>query len=76
MSDTPSSYERLGHRVQQQLAAATHRQQYHLKLQPQPDDDPADWERLLEEFETHENVDLTRLEDGEVLISWNPAEAV
>lgn len=73
---TPTTYEQLGRRVQQQLEAATHRQQYQVTLAPWPDDDPADWERLLEEFETHGNVELTRLEGGEVLVSWNPNEAV
>ncbi len=74
--DTPTTYEQLGRRVQQQLEAATHRQQYQITLSPQPGDEPADWERLLEESETHGNVDLTRLDNGEVLITWNPAEAV
>ncbi len=73
---TPTTYEQLGRRVQQQLEAATHRQQYQVTLSPQPDDDPADWERLLEEIETHGNVDVTRLEGGDILVSWNPAEAV
>ncbi|WIX32491.1 DUF1654 domain-containing protein [Salinicola sp. JS01] len=71
----PSSYELLAERVRHQITGANNRGATHVRLERFDTESPADWDRLLEEFETVDYVTVTRTADGEALVSWNPVEA-
>ncbi|WBF17803.1 DUF1654 domain-containing protein [Halomonas elongata] len=70
----PTSYELLGQRVKQIIAAATWREQRQVHLQPAEGDSPDDWDRLIDEISENENVDVTRTDEG-WLVSWVPVGA-
>ncbi|MDN3525621.1 DUF1654 domain-containing protein [Halomonas sabkhae] len=69
----PTSYELLGQRVQVAIMAANRREQRQVHLQPEDEDSPDDWDRLIDEISENENVDVTRTDEG-WLVSWVPAE--
>lgn len=70
-----ASYQRLSKRVQQQIARARDREQYQVIIYRFDDDDPAAWDRMLDEFEELDYVSVSRVGVAEALISWNAAEA-
>lgn len=71
----PTSYELLGKRVQQTIQHANSRQQYYVYLEPQDGDKEDDWDQLLDEISTNDHAEVTRTDDGNYLVSWNPVEA-
>lgn len=71
-----STYQQLGKRVQQTIASATAKDQRHVYLEPREEDSLDDWDQLIEEISTNENVEVNRTDDGRYLVSWNPAAAV
>ena len=71
----PSSYELLGERIRQQVARANARQQYQVTLHRFDEESPADWDRMLDEFDTVDYVRVTSISDAEAIVSWNAIEA-
>lgn len=70
-----ASYQRLSKRVQQQIARARDREQYAVTVYRFDEDDPAAWDRMLNEFEELDYVSVSRVGVAEALITWNAAEA-
>jgi hypothetical protein len=70
-----SSYELLGERIRQQIAGANARKQYQVTLYRFDEESPADWDRMLDEFEELDYVSVSRVDVAEALITWNQAEA-
>lgn len=65
-----SSYHRLVRRVNRVLNSPTAQRERQANLRPIPDDNPDDWERLLEEIEQAEGVRMLRRADGSVHLIW------
>ncbi|MFM9270971.1 DUF1654 domain-containing protein [Halomonas elongata] len=42
----------------------------------QDDEREDDWERLIEELETIEELTIIPLEDGQIRLRWNPEESL
>lgn len=71
----PSSYQLLAERIKHQIAGANTRKQYQVTLYRFDVESPTDWERMLDEFDTVDYVNVTRVNDAEAIVSWNPIEA-
>ncbi len=72
----PTSYERLGQRIQGIINAPRAQAEHCAEISRLPEEHQDDWDRLLEELETLEHVTMTPLEDGAVRLRWNPEEAM
>lgn len=72
----PHSYERLGRRIQRAASAPRARLAHSIIIERQPDESIEDWERVIEEIETHGHVTITRFDDGSVGLRWNLAETL
>ncbi|MDH4572485.1 DUF1654 domain-containing protein [Salinicola acroporae] len=70
-----ASYQRSAKRIQQQIARARDRKQYAVTVYRFDEDDPAAWDRMLNEFEELDYVTVSRVGVAEALITWNAAEA-
>lgn len=72
------SYEQLVKRVQKQIGSPKAQSDHRVELQRQPDDAQEDWEQMLSDLGTVENVTLTFLGDSaeHVRIEWNPEESM
>lgn len=70
-----SSYHRLVRRINHQVLSSprvlAERQTI---LVPYPHDHPEDWERLLNEIEESDNVEMIRCEDGSIHVRWSCPE--
>ncbi|GAB2796444.1 hypothetical protein GCM10027040_23650 [Halomonas shantousis] len=72
----PSSYELLGQRIQKLITSPRAQRDKHLVISRLEEESADDWARLLEEFETVEELTMIPHEDGSVTLRWNPAEAM
>lgn len=72
----PTTYELLGRRIQRVVNAPRAQAERTAVIARQEDESTEDWQRLLEELETLENVTMIPQDDGEVLLRWNPEEAL
>ncbi|WP_193090878.1 DUF1654 domain-containing protein [Halomonas colorata] len=72
------SYQQLIQRVQRKIGSPRAQSENCAELQRQPEDSTDDWERMLSELNTVENVTMTPLDDaGELVrIRWNPLESM
>lgn len=68
--NTPSTYEQVGHRIQQIVAAPAVQKIQVVTVSRLDDEPPALWERVLAEMEATDGVVLDRLSDGSVRIGW------
>lgn len=66
----PSSYERLGIRVQKIINSPTAQKAKAALLFRLPDESEEDWAQLLEEIAENDNVTLAWRDDGGVQIFW------
>ncbi|ROL86185.1 DUF1654 domain-containing protein [Pseudomonas chlororaphis] len=66
----PSSYERLGLRVQKIINSPNAQKAKAALIFRQPDEAVDEWERLLEEIAENDNVTLAYRDDGGVQIFW------
>lgn len=66
----PSSYERLGLRVQKIINSPAAQKAKAALIFRQPDEMPDEWERLLEEIAENDNVTLAYRDDGGVQVFW------
>ncbi|WNW10105.1 DUF1654 domain-containing protein [Pseudomonas sp. DTU_2021_1001937_2_SI_NGA_ILE_001] len=65
-----SSYEVLGLRIQAVVNSPRAQAAKAVVLEPSANDDPADWERILDEIAENENVTVARRDDGAVQLTW------
>jgi hypothetical protein len=66
----PSSYERLGLRVQKIINSPNAQKAKAALIFRLPDEPVDEWERLLEEIAENDNVTLAYRDDGGVQIFW------
>ena len=66
----PSSYERLGLRVQKIINSPNAQKAKAALIFRQPDEAVDEWERLFEEIAENDNVTLAYRDDGGVQIFW------
>jgi len=66
----PSTYERLGVRIQKIINSPTAQKAKAALIFRLPDEPVAEWERLLEEIAENDNVTLAHRDDGGVQIFW------
>lgn len=66
----PSSYERLGMRIQKIINSPAAQKARSALLMRQPDELEDDWSQLLEEIAENDNVTLAWRDDGGVQIFW------
>ncbi|WP_124350267.1 DUF1654 domain-containing protein [Pseudomonas chlororaphis] len=67
---SPSSYERLGLRVQKIINSPNAQKAKTALIFRQPDEAVDEWERLLEEIAENDNVTLAYRDDDGVQIFW------
>ena len=66
----PSSYELLGMRVQRAINAPKAQTSKSALLKRSANDDPADWDRILDEISENENATIAHRDDGLIQLSW------
>lgn len=66
----PSSYELLGMRVQRAINTPKAQASKSVLLERSANDDPADWDRILEEISENENVTIAHRDDGLIQLVW------
>lgn len=66
----PSSYERLGLRIQKIINSPAAQKARSALLMRQPDELEDDWAQLLEEIAENDNVTLAWRDDGGVQVFW------
>ncbi|KIH82695.1 hypothetical protein UCMB321_3472 [Pseudomonas batumici] len=69
-SSAPSTYERMGLRVQKIINSPTAQNAKAALLFRLPDEPVDEWERLLEEIAENDNVTLAYRDDGGIQIFW------
>lgn len=69
-SATPSTYERMGLRVQKIINSPNAQKAKAALLFRLPDEPVDEWEQLLEEIAENDNVTLAYRDDGGVQIFW------
>ena len=69
-TDTQSTYEQLGLRVQKIINSTTAQKCRSALIFRQPHESEADWEQLLEEIAENDNVTLAHRDDGGIHIFW------
>lgn len=67
----PTSYELLGMRVQRAITAPKSQTTNSVLLEPSVNDDPADWDRILDEIAQNDNVTIAHRDDGLIHLFWN-----
>jgi len=65
-----STYHRLVRRVNQAITTPRAQRERQANLAPEPGDRPEDWERLLDEIQQADGVDITRRSDGSCYVTW------
>ncbi|MGO3214755.1 MAG: DUF1654 domain-containing protein [Halomonas sp.] len=72
------TYQALVGRVQRIINSPRAQSEHCAEIQRQPEDAADDWERMLAELGTVENVTMTPLDDdGEIVrVRWNPEESM
>jgi hypothetical protein len=66
----PSSYELLGMRVQRAINTPKAQTANSVLLEPSANDDPADWDRILDEIAENDNVTIAHRDDGLIQLFW------
>lgn len=65
-----SSYQLLGLRVQAAINSPRAQASKSALLDRSVDDDPADWDRILDEIAENENVTIAHRDDGLIQLFW------
>lgn len=66
----PSSYELLGMRIQRAINTPKAQASKSALLEPSASDDPADWDRILDEISENDNVTIAHRDDGLIHLFW------
>lgn len=66
----PSTYELLGMRVQRAINAPKAQASKSALLERSANDEPADWDRILDEISENDNVIITHRDDGLIQLIW------
>ncbi|GFM73776.1 hypothetical protein PSCICL_47680 [Pseudomonas cichorii] len=66
----PTSYELLGLRIRAAINTPKAQTAKSVLLEPSANDDPADWDRILDEISENENVTIAHRDDGLVQLFW------
>lgn len=66
----PSTYELLGMRVQRAINTTKAQTSKSALLERSANDDPADWDRILDEIAENENVTIAHRDDGLIQLFW------
>lgn len=69
-SDTTSDYEAIGRRIQRLVAAPEVQKVQWIVVNRHDDEAVEGWDRVLQEIEETDGVQLERFEDGAVRIGW------
>lgn len=67
---TPTSYELLGVRVQRAVNTPKAQTSRSVLLERSANDDPADWDRILDEIAENDNVTIAHRDDGLIQLLW------
>ena len=72
------SYEQMVQRVQRKISSPGAQKEHCAELQKLDDESSSDWERMLDELGTVENVTIITLYDTNehIRIRWNPEESM
>ncbi|WP_288078994.1 DUF1654 domain-containing protein [Pseudomonas sp.] len=65
-----SSYEMLGLRIQAAVNSPKAQKSKSVLLEKSESDDPADWDRILDEISENENVTIAHRGDGLIQLFW------
>ena len=68
--NAPTTYELLGMRIQAAINTPKAQLAKSVLLEPSPSDDPADWDRILDEIAENENVTIAHRDDGLIQLLW------
>ena len=71
----PTGYELLCRRIQNAINAPKAQRDGTVVIAREQEETEADWDRMLEDLETIEEVDLMPQEDGEVMLRWMPNDS-
>jgi hypothetical protein len=66
----PSSYDLLGMRIQRAINTPSAQQSKSVLLEQSINDDPADWDRILDEITENDNVTIAHRDDGLIQLLW------
>lgn len=66
----PTSYELLGMRIQRAINTPKAQTSKAVLLERSANDDPADWDRILDEISENENVTIAHRDDGLIQLFW------
>lgn len=66
----PTSYELLGMRIQRAINTPKAQMSKAVLLERSANDDPADWDRILDEISENENVTIAHRDDGLIQLFW------
>jgi hypothetical protein len=66
----PTSYELLGMRVQRAINTPRAQTSKSVLLERSANDDPADWDRILDEIAENDNVTIAHRDDGLIQLFW------
>jgi hypothetical protein len=66
----PRTYEQIGHRVQRLIADPRVQRIQSITVSRLPNEDPADWRRVLQELTETAGVRVDEVENGAVKIGW------
>jgi hypothetical protein len=67
---TPTSYELLGLRIQRAVNTPKAQTSKSALLERSANDDPADWDRILDEISENDNVTIAHRDDGLIQLFW------
>jgi len=72
------TYQQLVQRVQRAINSPGAQSKHCIEIKRQPEDEADDWERILSDLGTVENVTLSTMDDDgdHVQITWNPEESM
>jgi hypothetical protein len=66
----PTSYELLGMRVQRAVNTPKAQTSKSVLLERSANEDPADWDRILDEISENDNVTIAHRDDGLIQLFW------
>jgi hypothetical protein len=69
-SKEPSSYDLLGMRIQRAINTPKAQLSKSVLLERSTNDDPADWERILNEIAENDNVTIAHRDGGIIQLLW------
>ncbi|WP_268797545.1 DUF1654 domain-containing protein [Pseudomonas huanghezhanensis] len=69
-SKEPSSYDLLGMRIQRAINTPKAQLSKSVLLERSANDDPADWERILNEIAENDNVTIAHRDDAIIQLLW------